>query len=341
MDPIPLAQLEHKDHGDSIRCVEGVVISIFQEKNDPYGKWVIQNATIEDSSGKHSVMFNHRSTIQPTEIQGKCIRINAGTKGTKFRGLSLDISEYQGTPIRKIKVSDGARVEVLENSQPQSKPVVQQKPVNNYNNKAVISNGSTVSTRVDLYFQVLEEVNERFSKGCKVPLSPSDLNDIATSISLSYRGDKGSYLEPVFSLENESLPASKNDTSQSTNQSVDWEEYIVDGKPLSAHPPELVKGWIRSAFFNPPTYSELNSKLYDASRAIRYTPEQAFKDEIAEMEIDYSVDAGAWNDFWKGNFGINFKYLKQTDYLRAMQFAGDRIKLTNLLQKAIDDEIPF
>lgn len=317
MKPIPLSQLLDKPYGYAIRCIEGVLIVLSPEKNAPDGGWVLQGGCIKDGDTTFDILFNHRSTIQPLDVQGKTIRIHAGTRGNSFRGLTLNEDRFGGQPRPVIKVSDGARIEIVEQS------------TQKYEEKPQVMN--VIDQRIDTYFKVFDRVHERYKQGCSRVLESDQLKDIATHICMSFK-DRPEVYESIANFLGESPQAQE-------EGKIDWTQFNYKGKLLSELEPDKLKGLIFKAFCTEPGDGAIVDNLYDAARSVPYSPEQCFNDLLTRNDID--LGGGAEEEFWKDNFNFKSDKLSQEDYLTCFRYYGNKDNLINAIQKSIDDSIPF
>jgi len=148
--------------------------------------------SLKDSTGYMDGEFWGRSISQ---YDGQTIRIS---------GKGISRGDYNGK--KSISVPDKCPITILEDS-----------PVSAGSGTAATQgrggsaqsggnlDASPVRERVHCYFQVLKEVAGQYKKlqedsqeGTIPKLTASDIKDIATHLSMTYRGEFGSYAKPIF-----------------------------------------------------------------------------------------------------------------------------------------------
>lgn len=227
MNVIAIKTLASWPDGTQVECVEGVLASLWEaktgisEKGVNKGKpWSLQNGVIRDMhQDEHRITFATPDVAQPMSNKGKMVRISCKVNTKGMSGLKLKIGEYNGNETRDLWVTDTAKIEFLGaggEPMPQQAPRVGQAAPTQPGASSVqgvasggrsggCSPASTVATRVTDYFKVLQEVYAQYSKFEQDPeaplipgLTPAEIKDIATHISMTYRGDYGCYMPPIF-----------------------------------------------------------------------------------------------------------------------------------------------
>jgi len=350
MDPIPLQQLDAKDDGDSIRCVQGKIISLFEPKRGEgkYGPWVLQNGTIAQDGIQHRICFADEGVVlDPEKFKNKLVRITAGagSKG-KLRGVTMDVGEYKGEPTRTIKVSSGARVELVEGEQTPTQPTTK-----NFSVKAPAPVAANVDRRIALYYDVWERVCAQFA-GSPVQLSPSDLKDITTHICLTFKGWEvdpngryyAGYGEPIFDgAPPEAKPEPETTAPENYRATAEhWSVFEHKGKTLSEFTEEEIKDAITWAFSVGPKpitshANELVHHLFSAAKELKFSPKVAFmrKLESAFDGEEENVINEALKEFFLKNFHTSNPTNKE--FAKALSREG----LEEEIKKILADTLPF
>jgi len=211
-----LALLPHKT---PIAAVEGTLISLTQPKNYASGANAgkpFQYGTIKSGSLEHGVKFDGGdATVQPMTRKGQFIRLECKSGNHGLTGVAMDENEYPpGTIKRTIRCTATAVISYPQagnatqtppaaaqaSSATQTPPARQDAP----QASSVRNTGhpeSTVEERVAAWLQIAEEVCRQISKpfeGFMEGLSSTDIKEITTGISMSYKGQYGAYQAPVF-----------------------------------------------------------------------------------------------------------------------------------------------
>jgi len=224
MTSLPFSKLADKEDGDAISQVEGVLTKIWDAKKGKTGKgsdYCLQNGELkEEGTGLTTdITFASANHEQPKSRKGCKLRITCheGEKGKS--GVYMKQEEYKGKTTRKLWVTATAEVVDInssngasqERSQAQETPdggrqasdAAPSRSVQSRGTPAGNGNTTTVHRRALCYFGVMSAVmkakEEAIQKGATLPdLSVTDLKDIATHLSMTYRGDYGCYAEPFF-----------------------------------------------------------------------------------------------------------------------------------------------
>lgn len=254
--PVSVADLNSYKDGQVIPCFEGVITKLYEAKTGTSkGRpWSFQGGFIKDMNGdEHRITFAGASQAQDEkEAKGKRIRLTPSSIRGKIKGLTLKIEDNDknpNEPYRKIQVDEGCKIEFVNGSasQPSSSQSHAPSSPSSSSQRHTPQHESTVEDRVTGYFGVLAAVNSSFNANAgRLPaLSPSDLKDISTYISMTFRGDYGAYAPPVFRLGREDCaagaPQSTDGGDAPAAASVaekPWKSFIHPkrGKPLGEIP---------------------------------------------------------------------------------------------------------
>lgn len=351
MEPLSIEQLGHKEPGDSVRCFEGKITDAFPPKRgNKNGKdWALQNAKIEQGGSVIKVLFNHEGHFLGKDSVGQTIRLMCSAKGNKLQGVTLAENTYNGVTERLLQVSRSAIVELnpdsSESTPPQSKAAA--RPASSPPARSAssppprpVGNGTSVDRRVALYFKVFDEVCAR-AELSSVKLTPSDLKDVATHISMTYRGDYGAYAEPVFAegASSETAPApSEPDADKSPNPSPEepadnWRLAECNGEVLGQVGQAELRFMIMEAFTQ--GKNQDNAPLYQAAKEIKYLPKPAFIDLLNHLKLEFNSDV--LNDFYEIQLGHRNPTMR--DFLSFMQIPHNELK--DAFNDIADDQIPF
>lgn len=219
MTAVPLATIATFINFQDIPCVEGTISKLYPPKTGvgQYGPWTLQGGEITDGNLSHKIVFTLDGGAD--QYKGKNIKIEAGLDGrNKLCDLVLSEREYQGKAERQIKVGKRAKITILEGSSASPVSSPSQTAATQPRATSVAGNGipagdSTVAERVDAWFQILNVVCDRAGQDMGEianKFSPSDLKEITTGISMSYKGQYGVYAPPYFGVQKQS-PASWQD----------------------------------------------------------------------------------------------------------------------------------
>lgn len=221
MNPTPFAQLASFAHKQLIPCVEGTIVSIndaLAYGSGPNTGKKYQYATLRDAAGlSHDVKFDADNTVQDKANRGKLIRIESHQGAKGLSGVYYDINEYPAGKVNhRIRTTATAVITYPQagntpqsNSGASTPPPATQTPPDRqdaqnptpHRNAGHSSGESTVGDRVGTWLQIAEEVCHQISKPFEAfmeGLSSTDIKEITTGISMSYKGQYGVYQAPVF-----------------------------------------------------------------------------------------------------------------------------------------------
>jgi hypothetical protein len=150
---------------------------------------------LKDSSGEIQANFWGRLASNMESYRGTTIKITG-------QGISRGSRVWQGKTSVSLNIPDKAAIQITADSAPSQSAATQGRAV------SVQSGGSfdqsPVRERVHYYLQVLLEVADQYKKlqsdvQERLPkLTASDIKDIATHMSMTYRGEFGSYAKPIL-----------------------------------------------------------------------------------------------------------------------------------------------
>lgn len=279
---------------------EGIVTSIkaVGEKqrgvHEKYGPWIFQDTVLKDSNGDEiKVQFSHPDVEQELSIKGKKVRLSCSDGSHGLSGVTIETGrEYKGEAPRFIKVTASANVQLVgpggvpsaSPSAPSPKPQHQAQPSSQ-------ATGDTVENRASAYFDIMKEVvkyiegNNPLGADKGAPLggfSPSDIKEITTGISMSFKGQYGVYAPPVFgkptALNQPAQPAQSTEDEipmshpgdSERNAQPDWKSVLhakrnktlgqISEGPGGAHELAVLAGW---ALTVPEPKNEKAKDLYD------------------------------------------------------------------------------
>lgn len=198
--PITIAQIKAlPEAAEGERTwVNGVITATVVEIK-PFPNKEASIIKFQDSTGTIQANFWGRTATFMQQYSGNTIKITG-------QGISRGRREYNGAVTLSVNIPDKASIQIVGDSSPSQGAATQGRAV------SVQSGGpqagldqSPVRERVHCYFEVLKEVSAQYKhlqstleEGALPKLTASDIKDITTSISLSYRGEFGSYAKPIF-----------------------------------------------------------------------------------------------------------------------------------------------
>ena len=251
-NPVSVADLNSYKDGQVIPCFEGVITKLYAAKTGTSkGRpWSFQGGFVKDMNGdEHRITFAGPAQAQDeNDAKGKRIRLTPTSVKGKIKGLTMKIEDNEkdpNEPYRKIQVDEGCKIELVNGSasQPSGKSSSASSPPPGSSQRHTPQHESTVEDRVTGYFGVLMAVNASFKANAdQLPaLTHTDLKDIATHISMTYRGDYGSYAPPVFRRDIQSSfgePKMAGTTSPQSTEEPAWKSFVHPkrGKPLGEIP---------------------------------------------------------------------------------------------------------
>ena len=210
-NPTPFKDLAGYMDKQVIACIEGRITKV-QEKiasgTGQYGDWSMQFGTMVDASNvSHNWTITDSNLFLSQQDLGATIRYESmpQSKGGPA-GVTMSIrNDKQGNPQRSIKIDNRASVNRSGgNASAPSQSAPTQGGAVSAQSEGVFDQ-SPVRERVHGYMEILKEVSAQYkhlqseaAEGTIPKLSAADIKDIATHISMTYRGDKGSYAKPIF-----------------------------------------------------------------------------------------------------------------------------------------------
>lgn len=230
MQAAPFASLASYIDRQDIPALEFTVTNLRKPSSGvgQYGEWTMHGGEISDGDLRHDVVF----TFEASQYVGKRLHVEAGRDGKgKLCGLVLVEKERNGEKDRQVKIDNRAKITVVDgatssrSTSPVSSPSGQ--PAASPSATHVSKNGtpageSTVVDRVEGWFRILDIVVARSKLG-PVEFSASDLKEITTGISMSYKGQYGVYAPPYFGSE-----------TPEPQKEGNWEDFLypaAGGKP--------------------------------------------------------------------------------------------------------------
>ena len=248
-EAVSVADLNSYKDGQSIPCFEGVLGKLYPAKTGTSKgrKWSFQNGYIKDNGGdEHRICFASPENEQdPDAVKGKRVRLTCSMSKGKAKGLIFKVSpndKDEDNPYRTIQVDEGAKIEFVngtkeDDAAPTNSKTAGQQSSGSSRQTSAPRDESTVTQRVTAYMGVLMAVNASYkANAANLPLlEGGDLKDIATTISLGYRGEYGAYAPPIFdggakSQSTEEAPEEKKESA--------WKSFVHPkrGKPLGEIP---------------------------------------------------------------------------------------------------------
>lgn len=221
-NPTPLKDLANFMNKQVIPCIEVTLSSLKPEikrGTGEYGDYAYQSGSFKDAQGGSayfSFSGNDDCFFKQSDV-GTKIRIECGTdkKGAPA-GLVWGVRQSGDKTYTTINLDNRATISYFNGntSAPSQSATTQGRAV------SVKSGGSQagldqspVRERVHCYFEVLKEVSAQYKhlqstleEGTLPKLAASDIKDITTHLSMTYRGEFGSYAKPIFQQEKSSSP---------------------------------------------------------------------------------------------------------------------------------------
>lgn len=222
-NPTPLKDLANFMNKQVIPCIEVTLASLkpdIKRGTGEYGDYAYQSGSFKDAQGGSayfSFSGNDDCFFKSSDV-GTKIRIECGTdkKGAPA-GLVWGVRPSGDKTYTTINLDNRAKISYFNGQgSPSHGAPTQGRAV------SVQSGGSQagldqspVRERVHCYFEVLKEVSAQYKHlqstaeqdGIKIPaLTASDIKDITTHLSMTYRGEFGSYAKPIFQQEKKPSP---------------------------------------------------------------------------------------------------------------------------------------
>ncbi len=250
LKPMALATVAELAHGSPIVCLECKLVKLNAQTlrgKGQYGDWVLQFGELSDGNLRHDVVFASDEVIQEPSMEGKMVRITAQEYKGKLKGITLEDKEVKGKQKRSIKVTFPAKVELLDGDSQASSPPQSNQTTPSQTSRPMNQESSTepVEVRIANYFGIFNRVclavgqdpDEVVGK-----LSPTDIKEISTGISMSYKGQYGVYAPPIFqggateaiAHQEEQVGKSRAITKELEDGETDSPKKTTNGKP---------KGW--------------------------------------------------------------------------------------------------
>lgn len=238
-----LTALNDKPADYQIEGVEGTLATLWEWKEGK-GKFPgSQAGAMRDAFGnEHRIEFVGREPMDINRWKGKRIRVSSKNGARGMSGVKLKVDEWKGKTIRKIWVTKTGILEELQNGQPARSadtapsggapaPGRQGPPPEDHA-------GDNVELRIFRYFKILGKVYEGYEamreKFSLPEVSEEEMHRIATHISMTFRGQYGSYAPPIF---REAKPA------QSTEPPAGSAPAGQDAPPEEKPKPKAPAGW--------------------------------------------------------------------------------------------------
>lgn len=113
--PIAIADLGDFEDKETIKCVEGRLISLYdpeyKDKNGNELKYARQNGIIKDDTGEHRIeFFGDEALVDTKKYKGKLVRISSTRTSKGWSGVSMD---RYNPKYPRIHVTQSAEVEIL------------------------------------------------------------------------------------------------------------------------------------------------------------------------------------------------------------------------------------
>lgn len=225
----PFASLAGMINFQDFPAMEFTVSSLKKAYNGvgQYGPYTLHSGEITDGSLSHQVLFTIDGGAD--HLFGKRIRVEAGRdRNGKLCDLCMEEKEYpkgSGKMERSVKIGKRAKITILDGSTPSQVSSPSQPAATHPKPSAVAGNGipvgeSTVAERVDAWMKILAEVCRQTNRDMVQvwkDFSPSDLKEITTGISMSYKGQYGVYAPPYFGAEKQAPGR--------------WQDFLYPSKP--------------------------------------------------------------------------------------------------------------
>lgn len=183
-----------------------------------------------------------------SSLDGKLVRFSG--KGLARTAYS---NPHNGKVTQQVSISEDATLEVIGVSAHPDKPLPHK--ASPHRDTPLTQQNASVSQetvfpvtdtlrRSKCYFGVLFDVEAAYlgakEAGLKTELTPGDLKDIATHISMTYRGQYGSYMEPIFPKRG--AGTAKEELSKLPEQ--EWEgDQPTLAKPAAKAKPAINSSW--------------------------------------------------------------------------------------------------
>lgn len=219
MNPLKIAELAAITAPRTpIQGVEGILFDLGPKSQYKSGKKIgqdFQKGKLKDAQG-HIVdlWIDVPELIQDMSMKGKSVVIMAKNTPNGIAGVYYENGEYNNAPTHTIKLTATASITVAGNAPQTPQAALQAKSAtqtptarqdapqrSSGANTGHPAGESTVEERVGTWLIIAEEVCRQISKpfeGFMEGLSSTDIKEITTGISMSYKGQYGVYQAPLF-----------------------------------------------------------------------------------------------------------------------------------------------
>lgn len=264
MDNVTVRDLAAYQNEQPIAAFRGTLLKVFEPKPEAqYPRW---NGYIKDDNGdEHYISFCQKHAPDKSKV-GKKVELSCynGQKG--MSGLKLKVEKGKdGKEYRKIWITDTCNVNWIgaaASSPPSKKEPTNTSATPGTQPSRAVQDDSTVEERVSLYIRIYDEVvnqaGDRFD--------PAIAKDVATHISMTFRGDYGSYAKPVFGG---TTPVQTGDAKDEQEEDQQEQEQVPSWRDVVHAKKKKTLGEI----------AEEDSQLFDRLVAWAYSGEASTKDE--------------------------------------------------------------
>lgn len=348
MKTYTVKELSALPHDCPVEAVEGILVSLYDpetvKKDGSPIQYPYQNGVLKgDDGAEHRIRFTDPTVFQPKELKGKRILLKSihgkhGITGLKIR----DDSEPKW---RRLSVSSTAQIEVAGRNGAQQQPTGPSRhtppaapPASQSTETAEPT--STVAERIAAYLDIVAEVKAQADKK-GLGLSLDNIKDVATHISMTYRGQYGSYASPVFSKTAGEAPVAVNPAA--------WKDVaspstgIALGKLAKDDPAKFaeVVAWafqkMKEQNLKPAVAAYRDAALAGASE-MGLTPSEVFEALMEHRSNNWELfDKSAVHEAFQRVMGVPFYMASDDNCIAAL---GQLDKLQESIEENAD-EIPF
>lgn len=210
---VPIKDIQQLGDGETVPSVKGRLVVVYDRKTgtNAKGDWSLQNAELQDDTGKIKVQFSGREAMPPNlKNQWVCIQCNDGGKG--LTGIKASDDTYRNQTTRILRVTPSAHIELVDgqptaaapaptprqeapqpspatNTQPTPAPTPSAPPENGNGHASEQANRVSIAAlaRARDYYRVMAEVYQvRVAWDAKHPDAPMTADHFQAAVSTVY-----------------------------------------------------------------------------------------------------------------------------------------------------------